>query len=131
MTYYKDARARAKERLRSPWTIPVLILGFVLMGIISVVFCKAVWVVFSIRHPGVGLSEIGRTFRSLAMFAPLWFASIPLGLLAANRIAAAISPIKKSLDKVGNYAEAQKEMWALGKWIVFGAMVISVISALI
>lgn len=130
MGYIHEARQRAKKRLESFWTVPLLIFGFVLFLTFSFLLWYVVWQLHLIFNPEHTFQTISK-MRAFGITIPLLFAAIPLFLLAANFIAYQISPVRKSLNKVANYKSAQKELWGFGKWIIIPCLSISILSAVL
>ena len=131
MGYYDEARKRAQEKLKSPWTIPLRIVSFILILIFWNNLWKLIWQLHLLRYPGQHLADLGRTFTPIGMIIPLFFASIPIGLILGNYIAWLIPPVRKSLNTVADFRESQAGLLKFGRWVVFPSVAISLFFALI
>lgn len=144
--YFSRAQIRAKRR-RSPWNL--ILIPLVIGGIGSVCYglFQVMWRIHTIIYPEHigrfnefwqgqdGLSA--RSFvSSFLLIIPLFFASIPLGLILANLIAWCIPPARQAFEKEAkghkftSFKEAMTGLFQLALVIVPICLVLSLIGAI-
>ena len=129
MSYIKDTQKRAKNRLRSLWTIPLIMFCFILMILFwygLYVFVMKINILF---HPSQPYEEFNKSFRALCVVLPLLFAVIVPALITGNFVAWQIPPIRRSLNTVGKFGKSQRELWQFGRWLILFSILFSLISA--
>lgn len=141
--YFERARQRAKRR-KSPWNLLLIPLAFIGIGGISYGLFRFMWMVHTWFYPNhIGkLREFwvegagGYTFvSSFLLLVPLFFAAIPLGLMAANVITCFIAPARRAFDreakgvKWASFPEAMKSLMMPALVIVSICLLISFIGA--
>jgi hypothetical protein len=129
MSYFRNARIRARQRLASPWTIPLRILGFVLTGAIWLGSSKVVWWIHLQRFPTHSLRSLEGTAAGHLMFVPLFFASVPVAMLLSNYVAHLVPSIRSSLDGVEDFQKSQKQFWKLIWLFSLPFLAISIVGA--
>ena len=102
------ARAGAHKRRKSPWNLVLIPLGAGFIGCSTYVLFRIMWEVHTAIYPSHAgrLAEFWGKNISLASFAssfllliPLFFASIPIGMILANAIAWLIPAARRTFDR--------------------------------
>ena len=134
--YYKHARNRAQRR-KSLWNLLLVPLP---VGSIFIIFCvltKFMWKI----HVNIFPSHEGRFNEildekiSLLLIMPLFFASIPLGLMVVNVISWCILPIRKVFDKEAkgykgtSFKESMEDLFKVALIVVPACLILSYIGA--
>lgn len=127
MGYIKEAQKIARVRLVSHWTIPLRVFCFMLLGLFWYGLYILAMVLNSHFHPAQSSVDFDKSFRSLGVVLPLFFAALVPAFISGNFVAWIIPPIRKSLDMVGSYKKSQAELWRIGKWVTLICLLVSLI----
>ena len=141
--YIHEARERAKRR-KSPWNLILIPLTIAGIGFIFFVQFQILWFIHIHIYPNHfgrfsefwqnGISPVS-FISSFLLGVPVFFSSIPLGMLIVNLLAWCIPPARKIFDKEAqgvkgtSFREAMKGLGKIAAYLVPICFILGLIGA--
>ncbi|HPA19830.1 MAG TPA: hypothetical protein PLU30_18920 [Verrucomicrobiae bacterium] len=141
--YLARAHQRAQRR-KSAWNILLIPLGLFSVVGFTYIFFQIMWRIHIAIYPehagrlhefwGGGIS-FPSFISSFLLLMPLFFASLPLGLMLANCVAWCVGPARRAFDreaqgvKWASLHEAMSGLWAIARMVVPLCLLLSFIGA--
>ncbi|HAR46806.1 MAG: hypothetical protein A2X56_09260 [Nitrospirae bacterium GWC2_57_13] len=90
----------------------------------------SVWQFHLLWHPDHTFSYYHEGILGILVTVPPLFAALPVGMLIGNFLFWLFPPARKSLDKVADFNESQKQLLKASKWLAIPTITVSLIAAI-